>query len=102
MKNKTGLLFLLFLSSCPLISMQQQIARRQVTPKEIIVCGLVGGLTIEAVYLVMQEERYKHVGRFMVDHPGLSIAATSALLGTGMIYRDTVRNVILGLADLVR
>ena len=102
MTHKLKISLFLLIASTQLVGMQQHTTRRQLTAKEVITGTLIAGLTIEATYLIMQEERYKHVGKFMIDHPGLSIAAGGALLGTTMIYREPVRNLILTLADLVK
>ena len=72
MIHKLHLSIFLLIASTQLVGMQEQLQRRPLTAKEVITGTLIAGITIEGVYLIMQEERYKHLGRFIYDHPGLS------------------------------
>lgn len=102
MIRKLHLSCLVLLASTQLVGMQQQLQRPSLTPREVITGTLIAGLTLEGVYLLAQDGRYKYVGKFIVEHPGLAICGAGALLGTGMIFKDPARKLIVGLADIVR
>lgn len=102
MIRKLSLSLLVLVASGQVLGMQQQLQRPPLTPMQVIGGALVAGLTVEGIYLIAQGERYKHIVKFAVDHPGLAIAGTGSVIGAGMLFKQPIRNLILGLADLVK
>ena len=59
---------------------------QRVSPKELIVGGVLAGCTLEAIHQICKDNRYKNILIFGRNYPGLAIAGISALIGITAMY----------------
>ena len=55
-------------------------------PRDIIIAGVVAGLSIQLTKWTIEHERYKQIWPFIKDYPGFAIAGGSAIVGLLLMY----------------
>lgn len=87
------------LASCVLLGVSgyaQSMDVRNMKPKDIIITGVVAGLSIQAVVWVCKHEHYKQVWPFIKNYPGYAIAGLSAVVGLALMYGRPLASVFSG------
>lgn len=69
---------------------------RSMKPKDIIITGVVAGLSIQAAVWVCKHEHYKQAWPFIKNYPGYAIAGVSALVGLALMYGRPFTSVFSG------
>jgi hypothetical protein len=62
-----------------------------ITPKELIICGIFAGAVVEFAMFLTRNERYKNIFKYVRTYPGVTIATTTAVLGLGFMYGELIK-----------
>ena len=63
-----------------------------ISGKDIIIVGILGGGTIQTARWIAAEERYKHIGQFIWDYPGVFISGVASVAGLAVVFKSTFIN----------